>query len=403
VSSGLHSLSESGINNTREEKQNNMQTKCLAPEYAILARSEDPQNVYSGSPCITSLPCGRLVVSYEWFRPAPHKEQVPDQTEILVSDDDGASWRKAAALDFIWASVFSVGDTLYMIGNRRGSRDICIARSADGGDTWSEMVTLFEGRYHCAPTPVVEEDGFVYRAFETCVGIRTEWKSLVVAGNASKDLLDPASWRMSNPVSFPEVPDVLTQHRYAPSSEDKVPYDSFLEGNVVNVRGELRVMLRTIIDGHTTPGLASVCRLEDDGREMNYRFVQFYPMPGAGCKFFIVYDERTDLFWTAVTIPTDTWQDREPLRKMGFQGPPGNERRVLVLMFSRDALNWFQAGFVAIAPSMIESFSYTTNLVRGDDLLICARTSIGGKHQHDTNLVTLHRVKNFRALVPEGF
>ena len=380
-----------------------MQTRCLAPDYTILACSGDPQNVYTGSPCITSLPSGRLVVSYEWFRPAPHKEQVPNQTEVLVSDDDGATWRKAAALDFIWASVFAVDDTLYMIGNRRQSRDICIARSPDGGDTWSAMVTLFEGRYHCAPTPVVQKDGFVYRAFETCVGTRTEWKSLVVAGDVAGNLLDPASWRMSNPVSFPEVPEVLTQHRYAPSAEDKVPHDSFLEGNVVNVRGELRVMLRTIIDGHTTPGLASVCRLEDDGTEMDYRFVQFYPMPGAGCKFFIVYDEPTDLFWTAVTIPTDTWQDREPLRKMGFQGPPGNERRVLVLMFSRDALNWFQAGFVAIAPSMIESFSYTTNLVRGDDLLICARTSIGGKHQHDTNLVTLHRVANFRDLAPEGF
>jgi hypothetical protein len=171
-----------------------------------------------------------------------------------------------------------------MIGNRRGSRDICIARSPDGGDTWSEMVTLFEGRYHCAPTPVVQKDGFVYRAFETCVGIRTEWKSLVVAGDVSKDLLDPASWRMSNQVSFPGVPAVLTQHRYAPSAADKVPHDSFLEGNVVNVRGELRVMLRTIIDGHTTAGLASVCRLDDDGREMDYRFVQFYRMPGAGCK-----------------------------------------------------------------------------------------------------------------------
>jgi len=53
----------------------------LAPEYAILARSEDPQNVYAGSPCIAGLPSGRLVVSYEWFRPAPHKEQVPDQTD----------------------------------------------------------------------------------------------------------------------------------------------------------------------------------------------------------------------------------------------------------------------------------------------------------------------------------
>ena len=29
--------------------------------------------------------------------------------------------------------------------------------------------------------------------------------------------------------------------------------------------------------------------------------------------------------------------------------------------------------------------------------------NIGGKRQHDANLVTLHRVKDFRELVPEEF
>jgi len=65
-----------------------------------------------------------------------------------------------------------------------------------------------------------------------------------------------------------------------------------------------------------------------------------------------------------------------------------------------DALNWFQAVFVAIAPSPVESFSYASLLIHGQDLLIAARTSLGGKNHHDTNLVTLHRVKAFRVLVP---
>ena len=68
-----------------------MTAHLLASDYRVLARSPDPQNVYAGSPCIAALPSGRLVVSYEWFRPAPLKEQVPDQTEALVSDDDGAT------------------------------------------------------------------------------------------------------------------------------------------------------------------------------------------------------------------------------------------------------------------------------------------------------------------------
>ena len=148
----------------------------------------------------------------------------------------------------------------------------------------------------------------------------------------------------------------------------------------------MRVLLRTIIDGHTTGGMASVCSLEDDGERLDYRFVQFYPMPGAQCKFHIVYDEESDLFWTTVCLPTDTWQEREPLREVGFASPPGNERRILMLMYSLDALNWFQAGCVAMSRSIFEAFSYASQLIRGEF------------NQHDTNLVTLHRIEKFREL-----
>ena len=203
---------------------------------------------------------------------------------------------------------------------------------------------------------------------------------------------------MSNRVHFPGVPDVLSQRRYQASAADKVVEDCFIEGNIINVRGELRVLLRTIIDGHTTGGMASVCSLEDDGERMDYRFVQFYPMPGAQCKFHIVYDDISDLFWTTVCLPTDTWQPREPLRAHGFASPPGNERRILMLMYSLDALNWFQAGCVAMSSSIFEAFSYASQLIRGDELLVISRTSQGGYNQHDTNLVTLHRIANFRQL-----
>ena len=66
-----------------------------------------------------------------------------------------------------------------------------------------------------------------------------------------------------------------------------------------------------------------------------------------------------------------------------------------------DALNWFDAGCVAMSRSPLESFSYASQLIDGDDLLVIARTSQGGKNQHDTNLVTLHRVVDFRNLALE--
>ncbi|MCY3770737.1 MAG: sialidase family protein [Gemmatimonadetes bacterium] len=370
--------------------------RVLSENYLVLASSPDPENVYAGSPSITRMRSGRLLASYEWFRPSPLKEAVPDQTEVLVSDDDGATWNLTARLDFIWATIWSYEDDAYLIGNRRKSRDIVIGRSRDGGSNWEGPVTLFEGRHHCAPTPVLIHNGHAYRAFETCdAPSRFDWKSLVVAGDLSKDLLDPASWRMSNHVRFPGIPDVLSQRRYPESATDKVPADSFLEGNIVLVNGEIRMIMRTIVDGHTTSSLASIGRVEDDGETLDYRFVQFHPMPGAQCKFQIVHDEKDGLYWTTVTLSTNPWQDREPLRRIGFSGPPGNERRILMLMYSADALNWFQAGCVAMSTRMMESFSYASQVISGNDLLVVARTARGGRNQHDTNLITLHRVKDF--------
>ena len=110
--------------------------RMLSEDYLVLASSPDPENVYAGSPSIARMRSGRLLASYEWFRPSPMKEAVPNQTEVLVSDDDGASWTKTASQDFIWATIWAHEDDAYLIGNRRRSRDIVIGRSRDGGITW---------------------------------------------------------------------------------------------------------------------------------------------------------------------------------------------------------------------------------------------------------------------------
>jgi hypothetical protein len=370
----------------------------VAAKYTVLAQSPYPGELFAGSPSLARLPHGRLVASHEWFTGKLPKKKAFDHTEIQISDDDGATWRPTATLKVNWASIFTLEEDLYAIGVQRVSRGICIAHSADGGETWSETVTLFEGHYHGAPTSVLVREDFVYRAFENGARTPPEWGSCVVAGDLSRGLLEPDAWRMSNSVAFPDVPDVLTQHRYPPGPGVQAPPDSWLEGNVIDVRGEMRVLLRARIDGMSTANLAGVCALEDDGRKMRYRFLQFYPMPGGQCKFHIVHDAAGGLFWTTVTIPTDTWQDPEPLRELGFRGPPGNERRILILMYSLDALNWFQAGCVAMDRHPCHAFSYTSQLVDGDDLLILARTSQGGRNQHDTNMITLHRVQGFRDL-----
>ena len=368
----------------------------LAQDYVIVAESPDKDSVYAGSPALAQLSRGELVASYEWFRPSPKKEAILNQTEVRVSTDGGRTWELRGKTDIIWPSLFVYGDALYMIGNRRRSREVIISRSLDSGYNWANEVQLFDVRSWNAPTSVTFQNGYVYRAFETCDGGRSSSESFVVAGDLKQDLLDPSAWRMSNTLRFPGAPGNMNVRSYPAEMGTE---DCWIEGNVISVQGQLRNILRVHMNGRATVGIAAICDLDDDGQTMDYRFSQFCPMLGGQCKFHIVFDEVSQLFWTTVTPPVDTFSPVEDkLREAGFRGPPANERRILILLYSLDAQNWFQAGCVAMSRKVVESFSYASQQIVGEDLLVLARSSVNGLNQHDTNLVTLHRVRGFRDL-----
>jgi hypothetical protein len=124
-------------------------------------------------------------------------------------------------------------------------------------------------------------------------------------------------------------------------------------------------------------------------------------MIGGQNKFKILYDDVSQLYWTCTTFVPDTYQDPKPLQRKGFKGNPGNMRRILLLCYSLDGLNWLPSGCVAMSHNPLESFHYSSQVVDGNDLLVLSRSSVGGclpYNNHDTNMITLHRVKNFRSL-----
>lgn len=380
----------------------------LAQDFVTVHRvrelDRDDQWVCVGSPDITRLPSGRLIASMElWLQAGTASLEggidYPEHCLIKASDDGGRTWRKISANGVTWGSLFYVNDALHMIGNHPDKRTIIVVRSPDGGSTWSKEVTLFDdAMYHGAATPVHVKNGFVYRAFEDN---DRRSASFVLAGDLSKSLLDPAAWRMSNKVNPPASTPSLSRNLSKRRADRDAHGNWFLEGNVVEIRGELYVLLRTRIDVQLTAGLTSVCKLEDDGKEMTYRFVQFYPMPGGQNKFKILYDSVSGLYWTATTVVPDTYQDSQALRDRGVTVNAGNVRRILMLIYSIDGFNWFQAGCVAMSKNPLEAFHYSSQVIDGDDLLVLSRSSVGGKLpwcNHHTNMITLHRVKNFRSL-----
>jgi hypothetical protein len=176
-------------------------------------------------------------------------------------------------------------------------------------------------------------------------------------------------------------------------------YSHWLEPNVVVIRGRLYVLCTVKItsrDGWLTPGLAALCALEDDGRALDYRFLQYHPAPGAQLKFHILYDPRTRLYWRTMNLPLDTTTPAD--ERWEKRGNFGGDRRTLALSYGTDGLNWLQGGIIATMERPWDGFQYAAPCIDGEDLILLARCALGAANQHDSNHITFHRVKNFRAL-----
>ena len=112
--------------------------------------------------------------------------------------------------------------------------------------------------------------------------------------------------------------------------------------------------------------------------------VYFTHIPGADLKFHIVYDAGTQLYW---------------LLHSQIDGRM-NGRRRLALSYSPDLLRWTFAGLVAVGPTDHSARHYATMILDGDDLCIVSRSGDErARTAHDGNIVTFHRVRDFRSLV----
>jgi hypothetical protein len=330
---------------------------------------------------------------------------------IARSVDRGATWAEAARIPFrnrMEVALYARGTTVYlMVGLAVKEGVILAAASEDRGSTWSEPIPVIRwagapragGRDKPGdwevPTEAVTQHDHWFASNQTAT-VEKDGRLYMNAGEAGQTMavavcdlargfLNPQAWRISDQVAMP-VPREVNRGLFPG------PAMRCVEGNVILANDRLRILARACIDRYATGNLAAVFDIEDDGRTPRLTFTQFYPLPGGNGKFFIVYDEPSRLFWMASNPPANTqgWVESPP----GM--PLGNDRRFLMLWYACDALNWFPAGCLA----------RTEHLT--DDLAILVRTS---KHYsglqaavrarngfHDANLMTFHRVKDFRSL-----
>ncbi|MBI5092885.1 MAG: exo-alpha-sialidase [Candidatus Hydrogenedentes bacterium] len=344
---------------------------------------------YVGSPSIAVLPDGSYVATHDEFGPKSqyHSSAI---THVFRSTDKGQTWSEISRIDgAFWSTVFAHRGALYLIGTTMEYGALVIRKSTDGGATWTtpkDKTTglLSDAAFHCAPVPVIQYKGRLWRGMEDAQGPDGwghRFRAFMMSVPVDADLLVAANWTFSNVLA--RDPAWLNG-----------AFNAWLEGNaVVTRKGALVDILR--VDGPIDGEKAAIVRVSRDGRKATFNpkkdFVSF---PGGSKKFTIRFDPQTKLYWSLSNYIPEK-----------HRGPkPATTRNTLALISSPDLRKWRVRCIVLYHPDTEKhGFQYVDWLFEGDDLIAACRTAFddgqGGAHNmHDANFLTFHRIKNFRKL-----
>ncbi|MBC2592644.1 exo-alpha-sialidase [Ruficoccus amylovorans] len=408
----------------------------MANDFVVVGESPDAEKIPLYSPSILSLPSGRLVAAYERGKEGRANKQ--DYTFILTSDDGGKTWTERKQTKITQGRVFAAGKSLYMLGH---TGDLVVIKSDDDGVTWSDVTKLTDGQsWHQSACNVWYAHGNVYLVMERRVIKEGKcWPvgqlaPVLMRAKETDDLTKRESWTFASELPFYDtIPgykenDMPINYFGVPFYKQEYPDRSrlgdgrsmspmgWLEANVVQIMDPdhywydpqgrtFHLFMRAHTGGTGYAALAKVVENPDGTMTTSLEQVPsgktmlFLPFPGGQMRFHVLYDEQTKLYWLLSSQATDSMRrvDRLPQSRYDL---PNNERNRLALHFSKNMVDWCFAGLVATTDSDKEARHYASIDFDGDDLVILSRSGDeNAKSAHDGNLITFHRVKNFRDLV----
>lgn len=363
---------------------------------SIVAYSPAADKKYIGSPSIAVLANGDFVASHDQFGPGS-TEHVRAISRIYRSTDKGKKWTQIAEINgAFWSKLFVHRDVLYFMGTDKHHGNTLIRKSIDGGSTWTEPKDknsglILAGEFHCAPMPVIEAKGRLWRTMESAYGPIREWGkrygAMMLSIPVDADLLNADNWTSTVPLLYDST--------YLAGN-----FTGWLEGNaVLSPKGDILDILR-VDDKKSLEEKAAIVHISEDGKTGSFDpssgFVKF---PGGSKKFTIRFDSLSQRYWTLSNIIP------EALKQVSKGKNPASLRNNLVLMSSPDLINWQPHDIILSHPDPVKhAFQYVDWLFEGRNIIFLSRTAFddaagGAVRGHDANFLTFHRIKNFRKKV----
>ena len=191
----------------------------------------------------------------------------------------------------------------------------------------------------------------------------------------------------------------------------------WLEGNIMQIHDPVHcwfdpegktfhILLRCHTGG--LPNLACLCvaHEHDDGSiEVTWQKAPsgqrcvFLPVPGGHNKFHIIYDTVSARYFMVANISNDSMTTPEQLPRDRYN-LPNNERRYLGLFASRNLVDWQQLGMISAGKTAHQARNYASMVMDGNDLLVLSRSGDDKSiSAHNSNLITFHRIQEFRQLL----
>lgn len=354
----------------------------------VITHSSQASGLYIGSPSLAVLTNGDYVASHDFFGPKSDEHRSA-RSEVFRSSDRGATWRKVSEIQgAFWSSLFVHRGALYLLGPDRHHGNVLIRRSLDGGQTWTSPdgpatgLLRNDGEYHCAPMPVLEHNGRLWRGMERRdppIAWGINYRAGMLSAAVDADLLNAASW---------------VSAEWLPSNREWNGGDmgAWLEGNaVVTPEGELVDVLR--VQTRSPDEKAAIVRISPDGKRASFDpETGFIDFPGGAKKFTIRFDPQTRAYWSIASIVHENHRAENP----------GGIRNTLALTCSTNLLKWEVRSILLYHPDVKRhGFQYVDWLFDGPDLIAACRTAYedgqgGARNNHDANYLTFHRFNNFR-------
>lgn len=370
------------------------------PGVVVFESKDNPIKNKVASPSILILPDGNYLVSHD----------LQGGTNIHISTDRGITWQFISRVSpLIWANLFENNGEVYLMGTSKGWGNILIYRSNDNGTTWSAPVdsntgVIAEGLFHTGPVPVVKYKGKIWRSYEEALDPdnRRDFHAFAMCADENADLLQASSWSRTNSIRFDE-------------SWINARRPNWLEGNLVITPDnklidfmrletwsgkDIPYAIEGAAQGKPRNEIAAIIEVDDREMTMNFKNepLNFVHFPGAESKFTIRYDSISRLYWT-ITNKISSFKHTE-----GTHNGNWHQRNLLVLMSSPDLTNW------EIRDKILRwnegahlktwdtfGFQYVDWLFEDNDIIFVSRTSWYGSRYHDANMITFHRINNFRA------